>query len=146
MASCHVVAQPVASRQLKHTYFTLKYFKIKGTVFTVTAPFIWSRSMCSPRVSASMPKKLQILQEQFRVFKELLGHRIMLTSPSSHSREKDLSWKDPHTLLWVVCVPLWFTWIVFCKFLLFSHINLPKWRLILLGGIQIFGSSPLCLP
>ena len=105
MASCHVVAQPVASRQHKHTYFTLKYFEIKGTVFTVTAPFIWSRSMCSPRVSASMPKKLQILQEQFRVFKELLGHRIMLTSPSSHSREKDLSWKDPHTLLWVVCDP-----------------------------------------
>ena len=65
----------------------------------------------------------------------LLGHSIVLTSQSSHSK----SWKHPHTLLCVVCVPLWNTWIVFCKFLCFSHINLPKRRLILLGGIPIFG-------
>ena len=72
-------------------------------------------------------------------------HRIVLTLQSSHSREKDPSWKHLHTLLCVVCVPLWFTWIVFCKFLCFSHINLPKRRPILLGGIQMFGSTPLCL-
>ena len=33
-----------------------------------------------------------------------MGHRIVLTSPSSHSKEKDPSWKHPHTLLCVVLV------------------------------------------
>ena len=73
-------------------------------------------------------------------------HRIVLTSPSSHFREKDPSWKHPHTLLCVVRVPLWFTWIVFCKFLRFSHINLPKRRLILLGEIQKCWLQPLMPP
>ena len=73
-------------------------------------------------------------------------HRIVLTSPSSHSKEKDPSWKHPHTLLCVVCVPLWFTWIMFCKFLLFSHIKLPKRRFILLGGIQILAPAPYASP
>ena len=73
-------------------------------------------------------------------------HRIVLTLPSSHSREKDPSWKHPHTLLCVVHVPLWFTYIVFCKFLRFSHINLPKRRLILLGEIQNFWLQPLMPP
>ena len=31
-------------------------------------------------------------------------HRIVLTLPSSHSKEKDPSWKHPHTLLCVVRV------------------------------------------
>ena len=53
-------------------------------------------------------------------------HRVVLYLPSSHSREKDPSWKHPHILLCVVHVLLWFTLIVFCKFLHFNHINLPK--------------------
>ena len=31
-------------------------------------------------------------------------HRIVLTLPSCHSREKDPSWKHPNTLLYDVCV------------------------------------------